>query len=103
MVLKITTKKEKKKKTETKKQKNRNKKAKKKSRKAEKQKSRKKRLVKSPMRTSVCSEEEDEEECSLERKTGLGRSTANTCLVPLTSGYKYVNNEPIIKYILQKK
>ena len=55
------------------------------------------------MRTSVCSEEEDEEECSLERKTGLGRSTANTCLVPFASGYKYVNNEPIIKYILQKK
>ena len=94
---KITTKKEKKKKTETKKQKK-----KQKSRKAEKQKSRKKRWVKSPMRTSVCSEEEDEEECSLERKIGLGRSTANTCLVPFASGYKYVNNEPIIKHILQK-
>ena len=73
-----------------------------KSRKVEKQKSRKKRWVKSPMRTSVCSEEEDEEECSLERKIGLGRSTANTCLVPFASGYKYVNNEPIIKHILQK-
>ena len=37
----------------------------------------------SPIMTSLCSEEE---ECSVER--GFGKSTANTCLVPLLSGNK---------------
>ena len=37
----------------------------------------------SPIMTSLCSEEE---ECSAER--GFGKSTANTCLVPLLSGNK---------------